>query len=132
VTDVLAGVSSILLIDYPGIQVPEGVARAGFTTTAHEGPGPDEYYAYEVAGDVVRRRKVGAEPVQVDLVYTYRPVDELPGIVEHAQQLGARAVWFQDDGSIAGAPGRAREIVEAAGLAFGTGALLDVVRGRAP
>jgi predicted CoA-binding protein len=28
-------------------------------------------------------------------VYSYRPVEELPGIVAMAQRLGARAVWLQ-------------------------------------
>jgi hypothetical protein len=123
---VLANTSSILLIDYPGSQVPEAVARAGFTTTAHEGPGPDEYYAYVLGTDgEIDHRKIGTPPGPVDLVYTYRPVDELPGIIEYARQLGARALWFQDDGAIEGAPARARELIEAAGLTFATGPILD-------
>jgi hypothetical protein len=132
VTDVLTKTSSVLLIDYPGIEVPRAVARAGFTTTAHEGPGPDEYYAYALGDDgEIARRRMRTEPEQVDLVYTYRPVDELAEIVAYAVKLGARAVWFQDDGSIDGATARAREIVEASGLAFADGAIIEYVRGRA-
>ena len=127
--DVLSGVSSVLLIDYPGRAVPESVARAGFTTYAHEGPGEEEYCAYTVSrdGEVVQE-PIGKAPVRVDLVYTYRPVGELPAIVAFAVELGARVLWFQDDGSTPDAPLLAHEIVKAAGLAFATGALADAVR----
>jgi predicted CoA-binding protein len=126
--DVLANVSSVLLIDYPGTVVPETVARAGYQTTAHEGPGEDEYYSYAVGGDgEVVRKHIGRPPARVDLVYTYRPVDELPAIVAFAVELGARACWFQDDGSQADARILAGEIVKAAGLAFATGVLIDVL-----
>ncbi len=46
-------------------------------------------------------------------MYSYRPVDELPGIVAQAQALGARTVWTDlppDDVD------RARDLVEAGGL----------------
>jgi len=34
--------------------VPQSLARAGFAVVSHDGPGPDEYNAYEVRdGDVV-------------------------------------------------------------------------------
>ena len=29
-------------------------------------------------------------------MYTYRPVGELPGIVEFAQKLGAHTIWFEE------------------------------------
>jgi len=126
--DVLANVSSVLLIDYPGTVVPETVARAGYQTTAHEGPGEDEYYSYSVGGDgQVAREHLGRAPTRVDLVYTYRPVGELPAIVAFAVELGARACWFQDDGSEADAEILAGEIVRTAGLAFACGALTDVL-----
>jgi predicted CoA-binding protein len=111
--EVLASTHSVLLIDYPGRVVPEAFARAGYETSAHEGPGEDEYYAYTLEGDEVVRSHAGKPPAHVDLVYTYRPVDELPAIVALAVDLGARAVWFGEAD-----PDLAREIVESAGLLF--------------
>ncbi len=111
--ELLASASSVLLIDYPGREVPEAFARVGFDTTAHEGPGDDEYYAYAFDGTAIVRTHVGAAPAHVDLVYTYRPVDELPGIVAFACDLGARSVWFAEADA-----DEARTIVEGAGLAF--------------
>ncbi len=53
-------------------------------------------------------------------------MDELPEIVEQAQQLGAHAVWVQ---LRAAESQRARVIVETAGLAFVDGPYLpDAVR----
>jgi hypothetical protein len=105
--------------------------RARLHNDGARGPGPDEYYSYELGADgEIARRRARAEPEQVDLVYTYRPVDELAAIVAYAVKLGARVVWFQDDGSIDGATARAREVVEAAGLAFADGAIIESVRDR--
>jgi len=111
--EVLAQSRSVLLIDYPGRAVPEAFARAGLETSAHEGPAHDEYYTYKfVHGEIVRSH-VGVAPAHVDLVYTYRPVEELADIVAFARELGARAVWFTENDAE-----QARKIVEDAGLAF--------------
>jgi CoA binding protein len=111
--DVLDMSESVLLIDYPGRTVPEAFALAGFETTAHEGPGDDEYYLYALNRGEVMRSHVGKAPAHVQLVYTYRPVDELPEIVAFAKELGARAVWFAEASA-----DEARKIVEDAGLLF--------------
>ncbi|MBX7131077.1 MAG: CoA-binding protein [Fimbriimonadaceae bacterium] len=34
-------------------------------------------------------------PFPIDIVDVFRPVDELPGIVEQAAKIGAKAVWMQ-------------------------------------
>ena len=67
-----------------------------------------------------------------DLVYSYRPIDELPGIVEEAARLGAKAVWTQYDTEPSDDErARARAIVEAAGLAHvDAPLLLDAVADR--
>jgi hypothetical protein len=112
-SEVLASTSSVLLIDYPGRVVPEAFARAGYETRAHEGPGDDEYYAYAAKGGEIERTHIAKPPVHVDLVFTYRPIDELPAIVAFAKELGARAVWFAEAN-----PDQARKIVEDAGFLF--------------
>ncbi len=32
-------------------------------------------------------------PDRAELVYVYRPLEELPGIVESAGRIGAHAIW---------------------------------------
>jgi len=127
---VLARTKTILLIDWPSRDVPDTLARRGFTVVSHDGPGPADYNAYEVEGDEVRVRPVGQLPERADLVYTHRPVDELPEIVDTAKSVGAKVVWIQSGRDNTGAKdphgcwlpqdesGRAREIVEGAALTY--------------
>ena len=103
------------MVDWPSREVPDTLARAGYEVIVHGGPSPDDYSAYLVEDGEVVVRPTGHPPARADLVYSYRPIDELPRIVEQAQLLGARAVWVQLPMDEAGA---ARSIVEAAGLEF--------------
>jgi len=124
----LAGVRSVVLIDWPSRDVPDALARAGFTVISNDGP--DEYNAYEVDGGVVTPRDVGHLPDRADLVYTHRPIGELPEIVDTAKKIGAQAVWIQSGRDATGAKDpcgcwlsaedsrKAREIVERAGLSY--------------
>jgi len=75
-------------------------------------------------------RALGRAPERVDLVYCYRPLDELPVIVDMAKRAGARAGWLLSGLAIDSEPdvkgcwlpdddGRqARTLVQAAGLRF--------------
>ena len=101
-------------IDWPSPDVPRSLAAAGVRTFSHEGPGDDEWYVYE--GDA--RAHAEAPPTAADLVYTYRPVEELAGIVEFARKLGAHTIWFEEGRRSPEAASAARPIVEAAGLAY--------------
>lgn len=124
----LAGVRSVVLIDWPSRDVPDALARRGLTVVSNDGP--DEYNAYELVGDEVRVRSVDGLPERADLVYTHRPIDELPEIVETAKELGAKIVWLQSGRDASGAKDprgcwlsaddarKAREIVKAAGLGY--------------
>jgi predicted CoA-binding protein len=128
VAALLAGTKNIFLVDWPSRDVPDTLARGGFTVVSNDGP--EEYHAYEVDGGEVRTRDVGGPPKRAELVYTHRPIDELPEIVETARSLGAKAVWVQsgrDSGGGKDPQGcwmppreseRAREIVEGAGLTY--------------
>jgi predicted CoA-binding protein len=115
--DILRATESILLIDWPDRDVPDTLARAGYRVISNDGPGADDYNAYERRGAEVAVRKFGAEPEHADLVYTHRPFDELPEIVEVARRIGASAVWAEAGPDMAGAD-RARRIVESAGLTY--------------
>jgi predicted CoA-binding protein len=112
--EVLSRSKTVVAIDWPSQEVPELLAAAGFAVYSHEGPGDDEWYLYEAD----TRTRVSAPPDTGDVVYTYRPADELPGIVEFAQTLGAHTIWFEEGRRDRGAATVARRIVEGAGLAY--------------
>ena len=141
VATLLAGTKTVLLIDWPSRDVPDTLARSGFTVVSNDGP--DEDNAYEVEGGEVRLRDVRKLPKTADLVYTHRPIDELPEIVDTANAVGAKAVWIQSGRDKTGAKdprgcwlpqaesAKARAIVEGAGLAyFEAPYIADAVRGR--
>ena len=127
---VLAAAGSFLLVDWPTRDVPHTLALAGYEVVAHGGPGPEDYFAYEVADGEVVERRLGRPPAQADVVWTFRPSEELPGIVQAAQAVGARVVWVHSglagDGSKdpegcwlpPEAAADARAMVEAAGLVY--------------
>lgn len=50
-------------------------------------------------------------------MYTHRPFEELPEILEFAQRIGAGAIWSEAGPDSPGAE-RARQIVESAGLTY--------------
>jgi hypothetical protein len=127
---VLADARSFLLIDWPTRDVPDSLARAGYEVVVHGGPGPEDYTAYEVAGGDVVERRAGAPPAHADVVWTFRPLDELPDAVEAATRCGAGVVWVHsglgEDGEAdpegcwlpAEDAGAARRLVEGAGLTY--------------
>ena len=126
----LKAAHSVLVIDWPSRDVPESLARAGYEVIVRGGPGPADYSSYAIEDGEVVTRRAGKAPEHVDLVYAFRPVAELPGIVDQARALGARAIWrqsgfagdgVQDRAGVWVSPEesrRARAIVEAAGLAY--------------
>jgi predicted CoA-binding protein len=141
--DALDHVDTILVVDWPSRDVPDTLARAGFLVVVHGGPGPEDYSAYEVEHGAVVVRPLRAAPDHGDLVYTHRPIAELPGIVSTAQAIGARVVWHQSGRASTGAKDptgcwmpedesrQARQIVESAGLSyFDQPYIADVVRER--
>jgi len=110
--ELLRTTTTVVLIDYPGRAVPSAIARAGYAVVSKEGPDPDDYCEHVVEGDDVVLHKVGAPPARAEIVYSHRPDDELPWIIELARHVGARAVWAET-GSAEG-----RAVVEAAGLLY--------------
>jgi len=82
------------------------------------GPPAAESRCY-LNGEVVSRRTSEA-PAAVDLVYSYRPVEELPGIAAMAQCLVASEGTKAPDGCWMdhAASQAARAVVESAGLMY--------------
>jgi predicted CoA-binding protein len=128
VARLLGETKTVLLIDWPSREVPDTLARRGYTVISNDGP--EKYNAYEAEAGAVRTRDVGRLPERVDLVYAHRPIDELPEIVATAKSIGAKAVWVQSGRDESGAKdprgcwfapedsSKARAIVEGAGLTY--------------
>ena len=128
--EILRDAGSVLLVDWPSTDVPDALARAGYTVYVKAGPGAGDYAVRELRGGEVVSSPAGHRPAHADLVYSFRPLSELPAIIGLARQVGAMAVWHQ---SGLDAPGResprgcwmddadsraARALVEAAGLHY--------------
>ncbi len=152
--EMFSTVQTILVIDWPSREVPETLARAGFHVVVRGGPGPEDYSAYEFdssqdlsqnlaqnPGAVVVRH-IGRSPERADLIYSYRPLNELSGIITTAKRLGAHTIWTQSGLSAAGVNDPkgcwvaeaelrlARNLVESAGLRYITGPYIGGVAQR--
>lgn len=136
---ILASTKTVLLVDWPSRDVPDTLARHGFTVFSEE----DEPRVYEAQGGEVQVRAVERLPERADLVYAHRPIEELTDIVETAKAIGAKAVWLQSGRDATGAKDprgcwlsledsrSARGIVEAAGLVYiDSPYIADAVRAR--
>jgi hypothetical protein len=128
--EILAAAQSVVVVDWPTPDVPETLAHSGFEVTVHGGPGPDDWRAYKVDGGEVVVTKAPGPPDRAEVVYTHRPIDELPEILEMATQVGARVVWVHSGRSPDGAKdprgcwmpeqvsATARGVVESAGFVY--------------
>jgi predicted CoA-binding protein len=128
--EMLKAAHTILLVDWPSRDVPDTLARAGYTVVVRGGPEPDNYSAYEVQNAEVVTHRVGHHPERADLVYSHRPLEELADIAAMARRIGAKAVWCQSGVGPDGVNDpkgcwvpedksrQARTIVESAGMAY--------------
>ncbi|HTK19716.1 MAG TPA: VOC family protein, partial [Mucilaginibacter sp.] len=100
---------SILLVDWPSINLPYALLKAGFIVFSYS---PNQYSeaklltekphntegstVFPVNDEVyISFGKLDGSPGTVDIVHIYRPEAELPGIVEkHILPLGAKAIWL--------------------------------------
>ena len=107
---VLRAARSVLVIDWPSRDVPDGLAAAGLEVVVKGGPGP-----------------LDPRPDHIDLVYAYRPTAELHGIAALAKELGATTVWHGARVTDAEAA-EARRAVEARGLGYVHGDIAAAAR----
>jgi hypothetical protein len=94
--------NTVLVIDWPAKEVPESLARANIHVVVRGGPGPEDYSAYELNDGTIAIRHLGHPPESADLIYSYRPLSELPEIITTAKDLRAHTVWTQSGLSAAG------------------------------
>ena len=139
--EMFKSVETVLVIDWPSKEVPEMLALAGFHVVVHGGPGPEDYSSYELNNGEVVARHVGCPPERADLIYSYRPLTELPEIVAVAKGFHAKTVWTQSGLSALGVNDPrgcwvaeedlklARNLVQSAGLNYVTEPyIVDVAR----
>jgi predicted CoA-binding protein len=100
--EILKSTQTVLVVDWPSKEVPELLARAGVHVVVRGGPGPTDYSVYELKDGKVVARHAGRPPERADLVYSYRPLSELPQIITAALDLHARSIWTQSGLSAAG------------------------------
>src|SRR5579859_2291745 len=103
---------SVLLIDWPNVNLPYALLKAGFIVFSYS---PDRYSEAKILAEKPRNteglsifpvaddgkevyisfEKLDSSPGDVDIVHIYRPEAELPGIVEkHVLALNAKAIWL--------------------------------------
>jgi len=90
-----------------GGSVPEGLQRRGFRII------PINPYADTLFGERVYRSLLEV-PDKIDLVDVFRPAADAPEIARQAVEVGAKALWLQEDIRSA----EARRIAESAGLEY--------------
>ena len=129
-TGIFEGVDTILVIDWPSRDVPDSLVRAGFHVVVRGGPGPEDYFVNELRNGEIVSRRLGHPPERAELVYSYRPLTELPRIVEMAKALRSKTVWTQSGLAAAGVKdpkgcwlaeddrAAAENVVEAAGMHY--------------
>lgn len=93
--DILKAAKTVLVIDWPSKEVPELLALAGLQVVVKGGPGPEDYFVYEVKDGKVESRRAERPPQKAELVYSYRPLGELPAVLASAKELQAQTIWTQ-------------------------------------
>lgn len=102
---VLDDAAVVIVVDWPTKDVPDSLARAGLEVHVSGGPEPDNWSLQEVVGAEVVGRRTGAPPAHADVVWSFRPLDELEEVISLAASTGATTVWLHSGR----APGGARE-----------------------
>jgi len=122
---------TILLVDWPNPALPRILVESGFDVYCYS---PDQYSRAEImpyaplnidAKNIFKPGKeedgclvfvrLAGRPPSVDIVYVYRPEEELPRIItEHALPLEAKSIWIDPLSTSA----ITHKIVAAAGLNF--------------
>ena len=128
---ILREATSICVVDWPSKDVPDSLARAGLEVSVHGGPEPDSWSIQEVGdNEEVVGRHTGTAPRSAEVVYSYRPLQELDEVLALARQVGASTVWLQSGNDADGKPdvkgtwfsvedrSMARAAVEGAGFTY--------------
>ncbi len=118
--ETLSAARHVVVQDFPDRDIPDSLTRAGLTVTIYGGPDPADIVVSELVDGAIVHRQTGRSPDSADLLYVYRPLAEIDGILAEAQRLGVRTIWRQPQVGGGADPdaGQWRERVEAAGFTY--------------
>jgi predicted CoA-binding protein len=129
--EILRSATHVVVKDYPSRDVPDALASAGIMVTIYEGPSEAEVVVSELSDGAITRQQVGRYPDRADVLYVYRPIAEIDGIIAEAHRLGAQTVWRQPViGSANTDSAEWRRQIEGAGLAYVDDPAIDEVAAR--
>jgi len=90
----LKNAKNILLVDWPGPDVPRSLLGAGFKVFGYS-PGNYCSIALKAGGEDLLFTNVPDGPGQVDIVNVFRPEEEHPAIItRHVLPLNAKVLWL--------------------------------------
>jgi len=93
--EILRAAQTVVLHDWPSQEVPDELVAAGLDVTYQGGPDPDDLFVTRLVDGRPDTRKSGTLPQSADVIYSHRPIEEMPRLLEEAQALGARVLWHQ-------------------------------------
>lgn len=95
----LAGVRSVVVVDWPTKDVPDSLVRAGLEVAVHGGPRPEDWSAQELGPDgvTVVGRATGTPPDHADVVWlSDEDRERARNIVEGAELTYVDAPYIGD------------------------------------
>src|SRR6187402_1845821 len=93
--EILRSATHVVVMDYPSLDVPDALTSAGLAVTIYGGPSEADVLVSELSDGAIARRQVGRYPDRADVLYVYRPVAEIDGIISEAHRLRAQTIWRQ-------------------------------------
>ena len=96
-TQILKNAQNILLVDWPNVDLPISLLKAGFTVFSYA---PDNYsiaaIKTEDGKDKLMFKALAGQPHEVDIVNIFRPENEHEEIISrHVLPLKAKIIWLQ-------------------------------------
>ena len=82
--ETLRAAHHVVVQDYPDRDIPDSLTRAGFAVTIYGGPNTADVVVSELDGGAIVHRQTGRRPDRADLLYVYRPLAEIDGILADA------------------------------------------------
>jgi predicted CoA-binding protein len=129
--EILRSATHVVVKDYPSRDVPDALTSAGLMVTIYGGPSEADVVVSELSDGAITHLQVGRYPDRADVLYVYRPIAEIEGIISEAHRLRAHTVWRQPViGSATAESAEWRQRIEGAGLAYVDDQGIDEVAAR--
>ncbi|CAN7354834.1 CoA-binding protein [Terrabacter sp. LjRoot27] len=93
--EILRAARTVVLHDWPSEDVPNALVAAGLDVTFQGGPEPDDLYVTRLVDGRPETERVSGLPEHADIIYSHRPFDDMPRLLDEARRLGASTLWHQ-------------------------------------